>query len=47
MDDEQLVELLTQIAELAGIGIEALTGGGGEEVPSEGGEELPPEEPPA
>lgn len=46
MDDEQLVELLTQIAELAGIGIEALTGGG-EEVPAEGGEELPPEEPPA
>lgn len=46
MDDEQLVELLTQIAELAGIGIEALTGGG-EEMPAEGGEELPPEEPPA
>lgn len=47
MDDEQLMELLTQIAELAGVGIEALMGeqGSGEGPPPEG--EMPPEEPPA
>lgn len=45
MDDEQLLELLTQIAELAGVGIDALVGEQG--VPAEGGEEPPAEEPPA
>lgn len=44
MDDEQLLELLSQIAELAGMGIEALMGGG-EGAPAEG--EPPAEEPPA
>lgn len=43
MDEEQLLELLSQIQELAGVGIEALTGG---QVPAEG-EEPPAEEPPA
>lgn len=49
MDDEQIIELLTQIAELAGVGIDALTGGQGpEEAPVEGEGEAPPaEEPPA
>lgn len=51
---EQLIELLTQIQELAGVGIEALNealGGGGEGGPPPeggmppGGEEMPPEEP--
>lgn len=44
MDEEQLVELFTQIQELAGVGIEALVGGA--EAPPEG-EEPPAEEPPA
>ena len=48
---DQLVELLRQIQELAGVAIEALEGaaGGGEEAPpAEGGEAgPPPEEPPA
>lgn len=51
---EQLIELLTQIQELAGVGIEALNealSGGGEGGPTPegdmppGGEEMPPEEP--
>lgn len=51
---EQLIELLTQIQELAGVGIDALNealGGGGEGGPPPeggmppGGEEMPPEEP--
>lgn len=48
MDDEQLLELLTQIAELAGVGIEALMGeqGSGEGPPPEGAAP-PAEEPPA
>jgi hypothetical protein len=45
MDDEQLLELLSQIAELAGMGMEALMGGA-EGAPAEGGEP-PAEEPPA
>lgn len=47
MDDEQMMELLTQIQELAGMGLEALMAGqgGGEGPPPEG--EAPPEEPPA
>ena len=48
MDDEQIIELLTQIAQLAGAGIDALTGGqGGGEAPPEGEGEAPPEEEPA
>ena len=51
---EQLIELLTQIQELAGVGIEALqealgaAQGGGEGPPPEGPppEGAPPEEPP-
>lgn len=45
---EELIELLKQIQELAGVGIEAIeaTGAGGEGAPPEGGE-APPEEPPA
>lgn len=53
---EQLIELLTQIQELAGVGIDALNealggGEGGEGGPPPeggmppGGEEMPPEEP--
>ena len=52
---EQLIELLTQIQELAGVGIDALNEalGGGEGGPPpapegvmpSGGEEMPPEEP--
>lgn len=43
---EQLIELLKQIQELAGVGIEALEGAlGGEGAPPEGGAE-PPAEPP-
>lgn len=38
---EEIIELLSQIQELAGVGIEVLSGGGGEMAP-EG--ELPPEE---
>ena len=50
---EQLLELLQQIQELAGVGIDALkeaVGGGGEGAPAgpppggEGGEEMPPEQ---
>ena len=55
---EQLIELLQQIQELAGVGIDALKeagkggGGGGEGGPPPEGEgpppgEAPPEEPPA
>lgn len=46
---EQLIELLTQIQELAGAGIEALQGMGGEQAAPEapGGEAAPPEQPPA
>lgn len=44
MDDEQLMELLSQIQELAGMGLEALAAGQGAP-PAEG--EAPPEEPPA
>lgn len=47
MDDEQMLELLTQIAELAGIGIDALMGEQGVEPAPEGGEAPPAEEPPA
>ena len=50
---KELAEILAQIQELAGVGLEGLMGaaeGGapaeGEEPPPEG-EELPPEEPPA
>lgn len=43
---EQLIELLKQIQELAGVGIEALEGAlGGEGAPPEGGAK-PPAEPP-
>lgn len=42
MDDSQLMELLSQIQELAGMGLEALAGAQGA---PEG--EPPPEEPPA
>lgn len=50
---EQLIELLQQIQELAGVGIDALTealgGAGGEAPPPEGApmpeEEMPPEPP--
>lgn len=43
MDDEQLLELLTQIQELAGVAIDSLVG---EQAP--GGPDKPPaEEPPA
>ena len=41
---EQLIELLTQIQELAGVGIDALQGAmGGGETPPEGGD-MPPAE---
>lgn len=43
MDEEQLVELLSQIQELAGVALEAIVGGG--EAPP--AEEPPAEEPPA
>ena len=42
MDDEQLMELLSQIQELAGVALESLAG---EQGAPEG--EPPPEEPPA
>lgn len=47
---EQLIELLTQIQDLAGMGIEALQqAGGGEAAPESApeGEAGPPEQPPA
>lgn len=45
MDDEQLLELLTQISELAGVAIDGLVG---EQGPPPEGEEAPVEEgPPA
>ena len=47
---EQLVELLTQIQDLAGMGIEALQKAGGKEAgskPAPEGEAGPPEQPPA
>lgn len=44
MDDEQLLELLTQISELAGVAIDGLVGE--QQAPAEG-EEPPAEEPPA
>ncbi len=47
MDDEQIIELLSQIAELAGMGLEALTGGMEAEAPPAEGGEAPPAEPPA
>lgn len=47
MDDEQMLELLTQITELAGMGIDAITGGAAEQGPPPEGEEPPAEEPPA
>ena len=43
MDDEQMMELLSQIQELAGMALEALAGAQG--APAEG--EPPAEEPPA
>lgn len=45
MDDAQIIELLAQIQELAGLGLDALAGGGGApagEMPPEG-DEMPPE----
>lgn len=47
---EQLIELLTQIQDLAGMGIEALQQAGSVEAAPEsapGGEAGPPEQPPA
>ena len=47
---EQLVELLTQIQDLAGMGIEALQQAGGQEAAPKSapeGEAGPPEQPPA
>lgn len=47
---EQLVELLTQIQDLAGMGIDALQQAGGKEAgpkPAPEGEAGPPEQPPA
>ena len=41
MDDEQIIELLSQIQELAGLGLEALLGGAEGGAPPEG--EMPPE----
>lgn len=41
---EQLVELLKQIQELAGVAIEALEGAAGGEAPAEGGEGAPSEQ---
>lgn len=42
---EELIELLSQIQELAGIGIEALSGEGGGEGGPPPEEGMPPEEP--